>query len=62
MEITKLNQMFDVLKSRPKKRLVAAYAMITLSALSTTLLKTVSSTPPSSVTLPVSPRSARKRR
>jgi len=27
MEITKLNQMFDVLKSRPKKRLVAAYAM-----------------------------------
>ena len=27
MEITKLNQMFDVLKSRPKKRLVAAFAM-----------------------------------
>ncbi len=27
MEITKLNQMFDVLKSSPKKRLVAAYAM-----------------------------------
>ncbi len=27
MEITKLNEMFDVLKSRPKKRLVAAYAM-----------------------------------
>jgi len=26
MEITKLEQMFDVLKSRPKKRLVAAYA------------------------------------
>jgi len=27
MEIKKLNEMFDVLKSRPKKRLVAAYAM-----------------------------------
>ncbi len=27
MEIKKLNEMFDVLKSRPKKRLVAAFAM-----------------------------------